>query len=172
MTARGTDDHEAIVRDKEAEVDSAITVLRATDQIFEYIAVTEKILAKCSNSTIRESRRSSIRVKPELLSPRKPSTVSRDIDTGREIREHQRSASKVHRDEVRFEDTPNVKHGTTSAQAPKDPQHTAHPAPKKQKRSRPSFPPREGPDYTRPLPTASAIVKNQRLHPFKSSDLR
>lgn len=40
------------------------------------------------------------------------------------------------------------------------------------KRGRPSFPPREGPDYTRPLPTASINSIRQRLHPFQAKDLK
>jgi len=48
---------------------------------------------------------------------------------------------------------------------------TAKPQLRPQKRPRASFPPREGPDYTRPLPTASATVKGSRLHSFQTKDI-
>lgn len=40
------------------------------------------------------------------------------------------------------------------------------------KRHRPSLPPREGPDYTRPLPTASANVRVMSLHSFQTRDMK
>jgi hypothetical protein len=83
-----------------------------------------------------------------------------DQDDDTQLRDHPASDTRLERDRTRARSSTEVKPRPRTSTDPV------------KKRSRPSFPPREGPDYTRPLPTASPAVRSSRLHNFQTKDMR
>lgn len=181
------------------EAETAKAVLEVTDEVFEFIALTEEILAKYPGHPTRTSisRRSRTRVKSEVASPVKITTISRDSERRSESSRQESKPIRVRDESTIDSDTPDTRRQTSSSRPQAEPtlarhqvkvehdtpstmrqsnsvrvQKEAPPIVKPKKRSRPSFPPREGPDYTTPLPTPSATVKKQRLQPFQSRGLR
>lgn len=184
------------MRDEESEAEAAAAVLKVTDQVFEYIAITKGILAHYPSQTPRMSRRLDKRVKSEVASPVKIATVPPGFERRPESSRQESKSIRVRDESIAGSDTSGARQQTSSSRKqaipplPREQVKVEHETPtparhsssarvhketppiiKVKKRSRPSFPPREGPNYMA-IPTASASVEKQRLQPFQSRDSR